>query len=149
MPDDPDILVPFTTAKTEFEGATIVESLRAAGIRAEVFAAASNTLQWDVNFTDPIKVMVRRADVDRAREQLATVRRDSVDIDYDELFGPADHAAELALARRRAARRRRWALAGMVAMALVAVSWFGPLAIPAALLVAALAGTARRVARSR
>lgn len=82
MGNDPDILVPLTTARTEFEAATMAESLKAEGIPAEVFSTAANTLQWQVTFTDPIKVMVRRSDVDKARQVLRAVRADSVDIDW-------------------------------------------------------------------
>ncbi|MBK9187601.1 MAG: hypothetical protein IPM33_01470 [Phycisphaerales bacterium] len=82
MGEDPNILVELTTARTEFEAATMAESLKAQGIPAEVFAGAANMLQWHVTSTDPIKVMVRRQDVEKARAALRDVRADSVDIDW-------------------------------------------------------------------
>ncbi len=85
MHDDPDILVVLTTARTEFEAQTLAEALRARGIRAEVFATAASSLQWEAGFTDPIKVMVRRADVGDAEQVRAALKMDSVDIDWDEV----------------------------------------------------------------
>src|SRR5437762_3307565 len=47
MAGDPDILVPLTSARTEFEGQTIAAALEADGIPAKVFATSANMLQWD------------------------------------------------------------------------------------------------------
>jgi len=44
---DPDILVVLTSARTEFEGQTIVATLESDGIPAKVFAASANMLQWE------------------------------------------------------------------------------------------------------
>ena len=85
MHDDPDILVVLTTARTEFEAQTLAEALRARGIRAEVFATAASSLQWEAGFGDPIKIMVRRADVGEAEKVRAALKMDSVDIDWDEV----------------------------------------------------------------
>ncbi len=85
MHDDPDILVVLTTARTEFEAQTLAEALRARGIRAEVFATAASSLQWEAAFTDPIKVMVRRAGGGEGEKVRAALKRDSVDIDWDEV----------------------------------------------------------------
>jgi len=82
---DPDMLVVLTTARTEFEAQTLAEALRARGNRAEVFATAASSLQWEAAFTDPIKVMVRRADVGEAEKVRASLKADSVDIDWDEV----------------------------------------------------------------
>lgn len=79
---DPDQLVPLTSARTEFEAAAKAEVLKSHGIPAHVFAAAANTLQAEVLFTDPIKLMVRRADLARAAALLRDVRQASVDIDW-------------------------------------------------------------------
>jgi hypothetical protein len=85
MAADPDILVPLTSARTEFEGQTIATALEADGIRAKVFATSANMLQWEGGFTDPIKVMVRRADLERAAASLKRTRQESVDIDWSEV----------------------------------------------------------------
>ncbi len=82
---DPDTLVVLTSTRTEFEGSAKVVALEAAGIPARMFGGASNTLQWEGGYTDPIKVMVRRADVERAAAVLAEVRQDSVDIDWSQV----------------------------------------------------------------
>lgn len=95
MADDPDMLVVLTTARTEFEAQTLAEALRARGIRAEVFATAASSLQWEAGFTDPIKVMVRRADVGEAEKVRAALKMDSVDIDWDEVETGADTSLTL------------------------------------------------------
>ncbi len=86
MPEpDPNILVVLTTARTEFEGATYAAVLKDNGVPAEVFATSANVLQWEGGYTDPIKVMVRRADVRRAAEILKRNRQESIDIDWAEV----------------------------------------------------------------
>lgn len=87
MPRDPDILVPLIGALTEFEASVMVEALKAEGIPAHTFATAATTLQWDIASTQPIKVMVRRADIERAATVLKSIRTDSVDLDWDEVVG--------------------------------------------------------------
>lgn len=85
MPQDPDTLVDLTTARTDFEAELIVNSLREAGIQAQAFSAAGMALQWDVAATQPIRVAVRRADLDRAAAALKSIRQESVDIDWSEV----------------------------------------------------------------
>ncbi len=85
MPPDPDILVPLTTARTEFEAATIAAALRHEGIGVEVFATAGNALGWEAAMTNPIRVMVRRREAAAASSVLRAIRSQSVDIDWDEL----------------------------------------------------------------
>lgn len=82
---DPDQLVLFTSARTEFEGRTIAATLEAAQIPARVFAAGANMLQWEGGYTDPIKVMVRRADLGRAAAAMKQNKQDSVDLDWSEV----------------------------------------------------------------
>jgi hypothetical protein len=82
MGEDPDILVPLTTARTEFEGRTIAAALAEAGVRAEVFMPGGNAIQTDAL---PINVMVRRRDLERAGRTLRAVRQESVDIDWSEV----------------------------------------------------------------
>jgi hypothetical protein len=85
MAADPDILVPLTSARTEFEGQTIAAALEADGIPAKVFATSANMLQWEGGYTDPIKVMVRRRDLERAAASVKRTRQESVDIDWSEV----------------------------------------------------------------
>lgn len=86
MAVDPSQLVVLTTAAHEFEAETIAEALRAQEIPAEVFGGAvRSTMQWDIGFTDPVKIMVRRGDLGRASEVLRALRAESVDIDWDEV----------------------------------------------------------------
>ncbi len=85
MPKDPDILVDLTTARTAFEAEMIAETLRAQGIPAEAFTTAGSMLQWDIAATQPMRVQVRRRDLDRARDSLRAIRADSVDLDWSEV----------------------------------------------------------------
>lgn len=86
MSQDPSELVALTTAAHEFEGEAIAEALRAQEIPAEVFGGIAKAgLQWDIGFTDPVKVMVRRGDLGRAGAVLRAVRAESVDLDWDEV----------------------------------------------------------------
>lgn len=85
MPDDPDSLVVLTSARTEFEGNTIVAALEAAGIPARLFTGAATVLQFGQHSLDTIKVMVRAGDRDRAAAALRAIKQDSVDIDWSEV----------------------------------------------------------------
>ncbi len=82
---DPDILVDLTTARTAFEAEMIAESLRAQGIPAEAFTAAGSMLQWDIAATQPMRIQVRRRDLERASSVLRAIRAESVDIDWSEV----------------------------------------------------------------
>jgi len=79
---DPDILIPVTSARTEFEGNSLAAALQAEGIPARVFAGASNMLQWEGGYTDPIKVMVRRVDAERAAAFIRELKQQSGSIDW-------------------------------------------------------------------
>ncbi len=91
---DPDILVDLTTARTAFEAEMIAESLRAQGIAAEAFTTVGSMLQWDIAATQPMRVQVRRRDVERAREVLARTREDARGIDWSK--APAEVLLERA-----------------------------------------------------
>jgi|GEM_PF-1323198 len=85
MPDDPDGLVDLTTARTEFEAETIAETLRGEGVPTEVFGISARTAQWELGINTDMKIVVRRKDVERAREILRANKADSVDLDWDEV----------------------------------------------------------------
>lgn len=134
MSNDPDTLVVLTTARTEFEAETLAEALRSRGVRAEVFAAAASALQWEAGYTDPIKVMVRRGDAERAEQVRVSLKADSVDIDWDEVdTGDAAPAIAGRIADERARRatfdeprrpsmlKKVWAV-GWIALSLV-LAW--------------------------
>ena len=155
MPDDPDMLVPLMGVRTEFEAAAMAESLKAEGIPAEVFATSGATLQWNVAWTDPIKLMVRRKDVERARAALKRVRSDSVDIDWADVdVGSPEPGSVPAPARlhvrgqsprQRAVRTLGWTLLfismllvmfqptrlpGLIAMVVIGALWARAMFIP-------------------
>lgn len=85
MPPDPDSLVVLTSARSEFEGNTMVAALEAAGIPAKVFTGTATVLQFGQHSLDSIKVMVRQSDRDRAATALRAIKQDSVDIDWSEV----------------------------------------------------------------
>jgi hypothetical protein len=145
MNDDPDILVLLTTTRTEFEASTMAESLRHEGIPTEVFATVASTMQWEAAMTNPIRVMVRRRDLQAAGDLLRAIRAESVDIDWDEVnVGEAEEASEPPLgppARRIGGLSPRMVTVrriGMVLLVLAALTWFVPLAICALTLGAVL-----------
>lgn len=149
MIPDPDTLVTLTTARTELQGGVMRAVLADAGVRAHVFATSANTMQWEGGYTDPIKVQVRRADLDRAREALRRSAQESIDLDWADVdVGQFEEIGEEARPRfdmgRFTARRRlkgRIARVGFIAMgAMMALSMLGPqAAIPTLLLGAAAA----------
>lgn len=85
MPQDPEILVELTSARTEFEAETIAETLRSEGIPAEVFGLSSRVAQWELGINTSQKIMVRRQDLVRAAEVLKANKADSVDLDWSEV----------------------------------------------------------------
>ncbi len=103
MPTDPDEPVILTQTRTGFEAETIVASLAAHGVEATVADAASAQLWFGVHC--PVKVMVRQADLERARDALRAIEAESVDIDWSELDEgtpeDADEAGGAAPIRRR------------------------------------------------
>lgn len=127
---DPDILVVLTSVRTEFEGQTIVASLEAEGIPARVFAAGANMLQWEGGYTNPIKVMVRRADLERAAELLRDKRKASVDIDWSEIdVGDREDGEPTIAAYGKAYRGRpgwvpRVRRVGTILVVAIFLSWF-------------------------
>jgi hypothetical protein len=126
MGQDPDTLVPLTTARTEFEGSALRTVLEAEGIAASVFATSANALQWEGGYTDPIKIMVRRGDYLRAAEALALNRRTAQMIDWSQVdvgtFEDADAGpsrwSDPAVQRARRLRRARFTRTGFLLMCL-------------------------------
>jgi hypothetical protein len=123
MAKDPDILVDLVTCRNSFEAQVIAEALKAQGLPAYAFDIAGSTLQWDVAVSQPIRVAVRRADLETARGILRAVKADSVDLDWSEVQtgDPTPVTPEEVEASRRAPESRaevisRGRRAGMVAL---------------------------------
>lgn len=146
MRPDPDQLVLLTSTRTEFEGRTMAASLEAEGIPTRVFAASAQMLQWEGGITSTVRVMVRRADLDRAALVLRQVRRDSVDLDWSEVDvgQPEDDTARDitgtsprigGFSPRLSAVR---SLGFTLIFALMLLNWLGPQNAIAALVIAGL-----------
>jgi hypothetical protein len=82
---DPLQLIDLTTCRTDFEAEVLVHALESEGIPAKAFTTAGSALQWEVAVTQPIRVQVRRVDLERAHAALTRVRQESVDFDWSEL----------------------------------------------------------------
>jgi hypothetical protein len=80
---DPSELVDLTSVTSEFEGATIVEALRAQGIPANHYGGGLAGFRADV--PGFVRVVVRRQDLGKAQLALRAIHADSIDIDWDEV----------------------------------------------------------------
>ncbi|MBC7773515.1 MAG: hypothetical protein H7210_13550 [Pyrinomonadaceae bacterium] len=65
---DPDSLVDFTTANTDLEAQEILSELASHGIHAKIFSISISTMR--IYSSEAIRIMVRRADVQRAADAL-------------------------------------------------------------------------------
>lgn len=117
---DADEPVTLTTARTEFEANVIAQSLRAEGVEARVVSVVGAVLgPYVPGMEDPINVLVRAADLDRARATLAQTRSDSVDIAWDELdVGETEDP----LSTRKPLGIRRWMASSAVGALLFALA---------------------------
>jgi hypothetical protein len=130
MTNDPDTLVVLTSAATEFEAQALAEALRARGVACEVFATATSALQWEAGYTDPIKVMVRRADLEDAQRVRVALKADSVDINWEDVDTGAPAEPDHERPRRSAMKivtLLGWSLLAVVG-ALMAV-WLGTIVV--------------------
>jgi hypothetical protein len=84
MAQDADTPVELFATPSEFEASTIAAALRDQGIRATVFGG--NLAGMRAKTVAMAQVMVRRGDLERAREVLRAVKAESVDIDWDAEF---------------------------------------------------------------
>ena len=79
-------LVTLTTAPTEFEANLLAIVLKDHGIEAFVFAAPGSALGVQLSGgTVGVPLQVREDDIVEAKQILASNKRDSIDIDWDEL----------------------------------------------------------------
>lgn len=124
MDHHPETLAELTTAANEGEAAVIRATLSAQGIESWQHTANSVMLGvWGASGFNPTTVRVRESDLPRAREALDSARRDSIDLDWNEVdVGEPEDA----LASRIAARGRNHAGAssGGVSRSLLLV-WLG------------------------
>lgn len=88
MTPDPDVLVDLVSVPHGFEAETIAESLQSRGIRARAFTTVGDTLQWEAGIKPSCLVQVPRSQLRAAQIALASLKSDSIDIDWDELFPP-------------------------------------------------------------
>lgn len=101
MPEAPDDLVELRTVVNELEAGMIEGVLAEAGIPASHRTAKGVYLAMGMSSLHPSTVLVRRQDLARAEEVLAANRKDSVDLDWDEVDvgEPEDGIAEAIAAR--------------------------------------------------
>ncbi|MBU6413419.1 MAG: hypothetical protein KGS45_08080 [Planctomycetes bacterium] len=102
MSDTPDLLVDLVRVPNGFEAETIAESLLARGIHARAFTAVGDTMQWEAGIKPSCLVQVPRSQLRAAQIALASIKSDSIDIDWDEMFGPeGDISASPAAPRKQ------------------------------------------------
>lgn len=84
MPDDPDTLVDLTRTTNEIQAVSLIAELEAHGIPARAFSLG--IMQYQMPMLQPQRVMVRRGDLDKAREILAVFQYTAgVDVDWAEV----------------------------------------------------------------
>ena len=79
-PDDLDVLA---SVVTELESAMIIEALRDEGIDATAEGALTSALRAEA--PGEVNIIVRHADVERARDFLAKYRHSLADIDWSQV----------------------------------------------------------------
>jgi hypothetical protein len=93
---DPDVLVDLVRVPHGFEAETIAEALQSRGIQAKAFTMVGDTLQWEAGIKPSCLVQVPRSQFRAAQLALASLKSDSIDIDWDELFPPEESPADAA-----------------------------------------------------
>lgn len=83
MPVDPLGLVPVASFRTEWQAEALAAALTERGVKAVCHGGMLGG--WRAETPAMVQVMVARQDQARARELLAEVRSESVDIDWDEV----------------------------------------------------------------
>jgi hypothetical protein len=105
---DPNQPVVLTEAGSSFQAETVAAALQARGIPAKVVdhSTADTLSQYVVR----PKVMVRRVDVEQARETLKTIRSEAGAIDWDEVDVGTSDDADRMLNAGRLSRRSQWTM---------------------------------------
>lgn len=117
MPADPDAPVVLTTSPLEAVAAAIAAALRERGIPAEVAGGALTGLRAETVVS--AQVLVRRADLQLARDALAALKSESIDIDWDHVDLSSSSSPELRLETSPWPAVLRWLLAAYVGGALL------------------------------
>ncbi len=81
--DDPDILVDVTTEATPFAAEITRKSLEDAGIPAFAATTVGMWLPWHFAATQPLRIQVRRKDLDAAKLELNRQKTEAVGIDWE------------------------------------------------------------------
>ncbi len=140
---DPDILVDLTTCASAFEAEVIRDALEQSGIYAFAATTVGSMNPWEVASSMPLRVQVRRRDLEAAKLELTAIRKEAIDIDWStqDLGEPED--GELAA---QGPGDRDWKKhheekqeVAKTAIGFAAMLAFGPMAI-AAMLTALIAG---------
>lgn len=93
VPDDPLTLVPLTTARTEWQAEALAAALRQRGVHAVTQGGMLSGFRAEA--PAQVIVVVPRQDLARAKEALAQIGSDSIDIDWDEVdVGQPEEAEE-------------------------------------------------------
>ncbi len=96
MTHEADVLVDLVRVPHGFEAETIAEALQSRGIQAKAFTMVGDTLQWEAGIKPSCLVQVPRSQFRAAQLALASLKSDSIDIDWDELFPPEESPADAA-----------------------------------------------------
>ncbi|MEC9373549.1 MAG: DUF2007 domain-containing protein [Planctomycetota bacterium] len=101
-----DDLVEFGTAATEFEAELVVSALANEGVEAKVFSLAAAVLTHATPaLGDPIKIMVRRCDLETARTIIRELKASSNQFDFTEADAGRPDIAPRPRGKRTLARR--------------------------------------------
>jgi hypothetical protein len=114
--EEPDLLVDLVRVPHGFEAETIAESLQARGIGARAFTTVGDTLQWEAGIKPSCLVQVPRSQLRAAHIALASLKSDSIDIDWDEMFGPEEPAP---VSQEESHPRRKLTVVRILGMALL------------------------------
>lgn len=83
---DPNAPVVVATALTEAEAGIIASALRDRGVEARVFDVVGSVLSiFGPALNQPIQIVVRRSEAERAVAILRDVRQESIDIDWSQV----------------------------------------------------------------
>lgn len=86
MAKDPNAPVVIATALTDAEAGIIASTLRERGVEARVIDAVGSVLSvFGPALNQPIQIVVRRCDADRAAAALREAREESIDIDWSQV----------------------------------------------------------------
>ncbi|MGH7133524.1 MAG: hypothetical protein ACREJO_16460 [Phycisphaerales bacterium] len=121
MNDDPNAPVILTTSPLEAVAATIAAALRERGIPAEVAGGALTGMRAETVVS--AQVLVRRSDLQLAKDALRALKSESVDIDWNEVDLSASPSPEPRSADDAWPAVLRWLLAAYVGGVILLLSY--------------------------